>query len=243
MQYPRPIQSVHQIEITSHCNLRCRYCPSPKLDKPTAEGGFGREKTDITMETFMRALEWATHFEARGTQGELALTGIGEALLHPQFVEFVRLARGALPRNRITFSTNGLLLTDELCAKLAPYRPEVYVSLHRPEKAKGAVDAARRHGILAAVNTAFATESFAWAGGLEWDVSIPEGSVVCEFLRTGWSVVLADGRIVTCCLDGTGDSAVGHVDDEIGSLSIAPWGADLPDGRHVGCSSCHMSVP
>lgn len=242
MDYPRPITSIHQIEISSRCNLRCVYCPSRNLDKPVAEGGHDRAKEDITVPTFRRALEWAAYFEDLGTQGELALTGLGEALLHPNFVEFVRLAREALPENRITFSTNGILLTEELVEQLAPYRPEIYVSLHRPERAKGAIDAAAKHGLLAAVNASFATLAFDWAGALDWQVSIPEDSVVCEFLRTGWSVVLADGRITTCCLDASGDGVVGHVFDELGSLSLKPWSGEGPIGP-VGCEQCHMRIP
>jgi hypothetical protein len=194
------------------------------------------------MANFRRALEWAVHFEHRGTQDELALTGIGEALLHPDFVDFIRLAREALPTNRITFSTNGLLLDDELCEQLAPYKPEVYVSLHRPEKAKGAVDAAKKAGILAGVNAAFALDAFDWAGTLDWEVSIEPGSVTCEFLRSGWCVVLADGRITTCCLDASGHGVVGHVDDPIGTLSIQPWKGEGPLGE-TGCGPCHMVVP
>jgi organic radical activating enzyme len=243
MQYPRPIESIHQIEISSRCNLRCVYCPSKDLDKPVADGGSGRAKEDISMENFERALEWAQHFHHCGTQGELALTGLGEALLHPDFVDFVRLARKALPSNRITFSTNGLLLTEKLVEELAPYRPEIYISLHRPEKAKGAIDAAQKAGLLAATNASFATLAFDWAGQLDWEVSIPEDSVTCEFLRSGWAVVLADGRLTTCCLDATGAGVVGHVADVIGSLSIQPWGTEGGDGRNIGCESCHMVVP
>lgn len=245
MIYPRPIEQIHQVELSSDCNLRCVYCPSRTLDRPldqdvTDGGGYGRAKELISEAHFHRALEWAANLP---NQGELALTGLGEALLHPQFVEFLAAARKALPDNLITFSTNGILLTDELCAQIAQYRPSVYVSLHRPEKAKGAVDAARKYGILAGVNQAFATEAFDWAsipgaGGLEWDVSIPKDTVVCEFLRSGWSVVLADGRITTCCLDAEGAGVVGHVNDEIGSLSIQPW-----EGKKQSCSACHMVVP
>lgn len=241
--YPRRIASIHQVEISSRCNLKCVYCPSRHLDKPLDVGGSGREKIDITAEHFARALEWAVQFEAEGTQGELALTGVGEALLHPQFVEFVRLAREALPSNLITFSTNGILLTDELCEQLAPYRPAIFVSTHRPEKAGPAINVARRWGLLAGTNTSFATEAFDWAGGVDWEVQIPQDKVTCEFLRVGWAVVLADGRITTCCLDATGGGSVGHITDEIGSLAIGPWGAPGPNGRPVGCEQCHMRVP
>ena len=242
MDYPRPITSIHQVEISSRCNLRCVYCPSKDLDKPIESGGSGREMLDISDAHFARALEWAAHFEDEGTQGEFALTGIGEALLHPEFVSYLERAREALPDNRITFSTNGILLTEEICEAIAPFEPEVYVSLHRPEKAKGAIDRARRHGLLKGTNDAFALDAFDWAGQLDWEVSIERDSVTCEFLRTGWSVVLADGRITTCCLDATGAGAVGHVDDEPGSLSIAPWSADY-NGSEIGCGPCHMRVP
>lgn len=231
--YPRPLTSIHQIEVTSFCNLRCHYCPSPKLSKLR-----GRPSEHISLENYRRALLWAQHFEARGTQGELSLTGIGETLLHPQWHELVRLARDALPKNFICFSTNGLLLDEDACAFLAAHRVAVFVSLHRPEKAGPAINAARRAGILAATNASAATSSFDWAGTLagKWEVTAP--SRVCEYLRTGWGVVLADGRVTTCCLDATGAGVVGHVDDEIGSLSIAPWGTDKQ-----GCTACHETVP
>lgn len=231
--YPRALTSIHQIEITSRCNLRCVYCPSRHLDKPIDEGGSGRAKIDITDHLYDRALEWCKHFEALGTQGELALTGIGEALMHPRFVDMVAQARQVLPTNLITFSTNGLLLDDALCEQLAPYSPRIYVSTHRPEKAGPAINAARRWGLLADTNTSFATEAFDWAGQVDWEVSIPAESVACEYLRSGWGVVLSDGRITTCCLDATGNGEIGHVDQQPGTVETGPWSL---------CSSCHMVV-
>lgn len=227
MTYPRAVTSVHQLEVTSKCNLRCVYCPSKKMPELR-----GQPPMMMTLATVERALEWAVHYEQQGTQNELALTGIGEPLLHPEFAEIVRMAREALPKNAITFSTNGLLLTDKICEQIAPYRPEVYVSLHRPEKAGPAINAAKRAGILAGVNPAPATSAFDWAGQVEWEVSAPR--YPCEYLRVGWCVVLVDGRITTCCLDASGAGVVGHVDDEIGSARLAPFSL---------CDSCHMDVP
>ena len=230
--YPRPLTAIHQIEVTSRCNLRCVYCPSPKLDKPADEGGHGRAKIDMAIDTFERALEWAAHFQGAGTQGELSLTGIGEPLLHPEFPEMLRLAREALPDNDLVFSTNGLLLDRAMCEAIAPYRPKVYVSLHRPEKAGPAIELAREYGILSGHNTASVLSSFDWAGQVDWHVSAP--SSPCAYLAFGWGVVLSDGRVTTCCLDASGVGVVGHVDDEIGSLSVKPYGL---------CGDCHMTVP
>lgn len=184
-------------------------------------------------------MDWAAYFDRQGTQGELSLTGIGETLLHPQWPELVRLAREALPRNFICFSTNGLLLDNEACAILREHKVAVFVSLHRPEKAGPAINAARRHGILADTNASAATSSFDWAGTLagKWEVTAPVGNP-CAYLQRGWGVVLADGRVTTCCLDATGAGVVGHVDDPIGSLAIGPWGDEK-----VGCAACHERVP
>lgn len=232
--YPRPLRSIHQIEPTSRCNLRCRYCPSPRLEQHR-----GQPASFMSRDTYLRALEWAVALNnpRDPLRAELSLTGIGESLMHPDFVWMLEQARRVLPENPLVFSTNGLLLTDEYAAAIAPYRPLVFVSLHRPEKAKGAVDAARKYGILAGYNPAAAVDAMDWAGLLpEWQVSA--STITCEYLRSGWGVVLVDGRMTTCCLDAEGSGVVGHVDDEIGSLSIQPW-----KGRAQGCDSCYQRVP
>ncbi len=225
--YPRPITSIHQIELSSHCNLKCKYCPSPQLetlrDQPAQ---------NMTAKVFARALAWAAYYEYRGTQHELALTGIGEAILHPNFVECLRMARQILPRNPITISTNGLAFTDELAKEIAPFKPEIYVSLHRPEKAGPAIEIAKKYGIYKMANASFATSAFNWAGQLDWFVSAPKN--LCGYLAMGWSVVLVDGRITTCCLDASGVGVVGTVDDEPGSLSITPYKL---------CLTCHEEIP
>lgn len=192
----------------------------------------------MAWETFEQALRLVKHYCSAGSQGELALTGIGEALMHERFVDMVAAARKVMgPTRPLTFSTNGLLLDDALCEKLKPYYPAIYVSLHRPEKAGPAIEAAKRAGLLAGVNAAAATSSFDWAGQLKWQVSAPR--IPCEYLRVGWATVHVDGHVVTCCLDASGASSVGTVWDDPKTLMIKPW----EDGRGGGCSACHMSVP
>jgi organic radical activating enzyme len=225
--YPRRITSIHQIEVSTHCNLRCVYCPSPKLEKHR-----GQPKTHMTLDVFERALEWAAFLDRDGTQGELSITGIGETLLHPQWQEMIALARSALPHAYLNFSTNGLLLDDAACEWLARCNVKVFVSLHRPEKAGPAIERAKRHGILQSHNAGASVSSFDWAGQVDWHVSAP--SDPCEWLRRGWGNVLVDGRISTCCLDATGDGTVAHVqDDPAQGAHVAPWSL---------CASCHMTI-
>lgn len=228
--YPRPVRDVHQIELTTRCNLRCHYCPHfPELP---------RKKEDMDWETFRASMDLVHYFVRQGTQTELSLTGIGESMLHPRFVDMVCYSRQVIgPYRPLVVTTNGLLLDDSMAASLALYKAQVYVSLHRPEKAGLAVEAAKKHGILAGVNNAFATASFNWAGTQKnWFVSAPK--IKCEYLRSGWCVVLVDGRIATCCLDADGTSVVGTVEDDPETLALSPWG-----DASKGCAACHMEVP
>ena len=229
--YPRPIRDIHQIELTSRCNLKCKYCPHfPNLP---------REKVDMEWYVFSAALSLIEHYCRQGTQSELSLTGIGESLLHPEFVKMVELSRKAIgPQRRLTITTNGLLLDDAMCAAIAPYKPSVFVSLHRPEKAAFAVDAAKRHGILAGINNSFATSAFDWAGYQKnWTPLVSAPRIKCDYLLRGWGVVLVDGRITTCCLDAEakpasdGGGVIGTGFDEPSTLMLKPWS---------GCATCHM---
>lgn len=232
MNYPRPVRDVHQLELTTRCQLKCVYCPHhPQLP---------REKVDMDWDTFEASLDLVRFFVRQGTQTELSLTGIGESMLHPRFVEMVAAARATVgPQRPLTLTTNGLLLDDAMCEALKPFRPQIFVSLHRPEKAALAIVAARKAGLLAGRNTAFADSAFNWAGYQEnWTPIVSAPNIPCEFLRSGWCVILVDGRIATCCLDADGSSVIGDVKDNPEKLALKPWG----DAKR-GCAACHMSVP
>ena len=219
------LRSLHQIELTSHCNLRCVYCPSPKLERP---------KLHMEEPVFRRTLEWVRHFVEAGTQGELNLAGIGESTLHPRLVEFVRLAREALGwERRLCFASNGIAMTDELAQALKPYNPRVWVSLHRPEAAKRGIDALREAGLLESPSCDPAYAAVDWAGQVDWKFSAETFGVPCPWKKHGWGFVLADGRFSSCCFDADGSGAVGHVDDPIGSVRGSAYKL---------CNGCHQDV-
>lgn len=213
MHYPRPVTTIKQIEITSRCNLACVYCPHPQMTRP---------KVDMADHTVRQSLELVRHFREQGTQGELSITGIGEALLHPRFVEILTSARQALGWSHpLVFSTNGILLTEEVAQAIAPLKPQVFVSLHRPEVAALAIEHCKKHKIAVGTNHSFVDSSLNWAGQVDWHVSAPKRP--CEFLRTGWGVVLVNGQVTTCCLDSDFSGVIGNVWQPPEELLMRPY--------------------
>lgn len=221
---PRPVQALHQIELSSFCNLRCVYCVSPKLQRP---------KVHMSEAHFVAALAHAGHYIAQGTQDQINMAGIGESTLHPRFVEFLRLARLTLPRTTFLFATNGLLMTHELAKALAEIQGVFcWVSLHRPEKAGPAIEIAKRYGIFAGTSSDPAVNANNWAGQVDW-FETNNTVIPCRWLRYGLSMAMADGRVTACCLDGAGAGVIGHVEDPVGSLVTRPYPL---------CSTCHHEI-
>lgn len=216
---------IHQIEVTSRCNLRCRYCPSPHL---------GRPKLDMTRETWDRTLGWVKHFHDRnGGTPELNLAGIGESTLHPDFVDFVFEARAVVGYECfLTFTTNGLLMTEDLARALAPSRVAVGVSLHRPEKAGPAIEALRAHGLLWAVSADPSVAATDWAGQVQWHTSAPKNRQ-CPWVRGGLAFVMADGRVSRCCIDASGVGVFAHVNDRLDQFETSPYSL---------CRTCDQDV-
>lgn len=203
-----PVTAIHQIEITSRCNLRCVYCPSPGI-----MGGKypNRPAVDMSRETFEKAVALAEVFVRRGTQNELNLAGIGESTLHPEFADFVRHARERLGRlTKLIFATNGIIHDEGMIAAIAPYRPVVYVSLHRPEKAGPAIELYKKYGLLGGVSADPSISANDWAGQVAWHNSGDKLS--CQWINKGRVMVMADGRITRCCLDASGAGVLGHVE-------------------------------
>lgn len=219
-----PLREIHEIEFSSRCNLACKYCPHPKMS---------RAKADMTAETFHRTMMHVTHLCQAGTQGEVSLTGIGEAILHPEFVPWMHWLREVIgPRRKLVVATNGVSMTPELARELSSARAQVFVSTHRPEKAGRAVEMLKSAGCIIGINTAFVDSAMDWAGQVDWYVSMSIS--VCTYLQKGWGAVRQDGSVNTCCMDAESAHPVGHVSDDVGTLET-----------HVTplCAECNLVVP
>lgn len=220
-----PIRAIHQVELTSRCNLACVYCVHPTMP---------RGKDDMSHDVFLAALKWAATFSGNGVQTEFNLCGIGESTLHPRFVEYVALARQALGADMpIVFATNGLTMTPELAKELAPYKPKVGVSLHRPEMAGPAIEALKKYDLLAWVGSDAATASVDWAGQVKWHVSAPKG-MECMWVKSGRVFVMSDGRMTTCCFDGAGTEVIGNIKElDLQTHFTRPYRL---------CKNCHQQL-
>lgn len=91
------------IEITSDCNTTCVFCPRDKI----------KQKGYITSKNFIKAVE---RFKETNHYSVISLCGLGEPLLHPNLIDFVKY----LSDQNLNFNltTNGKLLTDEMSYKL-----------------------------------------------------------------------------------------------------------------------------
>lgn len=218
------IKQIHQIEITSQCNLACKYCVHTKMK---------RNKVDMDVDTYMQALAWAKHCVDNHGQWELNLCGIGESTMHPDFIEYLRLARHMLPNTVLVIASNGVKIDEEHFIAMAEYKVDYYVSAHRPEKAGLAIDLAKKYGILKGVSVDPTLSSINWAGQVDWPVST-NNNIPCPWLKHDMVMVTAEGDLVTCCLDGDGISKVGTVWDNINELNVSAYSL---------CKNCHHTVP
>lgn len=219
------VKSIHQIEMTSRCNLRCKYCVHPTMQ---------RWKGDMEEHTWRQSLGWVHRFVQAGTQGgELNLCGIGESTLHPRFAEWCLEAREAIGNDRdLVLATNGVGVTEYHAGALWEARARVWVSLHRPEKAGPTVNLLRRYGVLAGVSADPSIAGVDWAGQIKWEVTAPKG--VCPWLREGKVMVSSQGEVLTCSFDGDGKGYLGSVWEDISQMESRSY--EL-------CTNCHQSVP
>ncbi len=87
-----------QIEVTSHCNAACIYCPHTVIKERRQNGHFPL--------TLFRDL-----LPSLGHTNMVFLQGWGEPLLHPDLFEMVRLCKNE--QKIVGFTTNGLLLNKK----------------------------------------------------------------------------------------------------------------------------------
>ncbi len=148
----RPIASV-QIELTNHCNYRCRFCPQAQYRKPEfAEVPFDRDKGYMDEELYRHVLDQAYHY-AR----EINFSFFGEPMMHPDFLRFLDLLKDRPSDLRVVMNTNLSYATrdhfdklieihlDELRISIDAATPETY-DIVRPGKHFVSLDGAVREG-------------------------------------------------------------------------------------------------
>ena len=85
---------IFQIEVTNRCNFNCKYC---------IRNFWKAKQRDMDIKLFKKII-------SETNPEKLDLYGIGEPLLHPKFLEMVKLARDS----KISFTTNGSLLKPRI---------------------------------------------------------------------------------------------------------------------------------
>lgn len=113
-----------QLELTSHCNLRCVMCPLTTGTSSTS-GDVGH----VTEETWEEVLPVARRCQ------QVFIAGYGEPLTNPRCLDLLR----DLDEHSVsmTIATNGLVLTDDIARQLGALRhlAQVNVSLDSPDPA------------------------------------------------------------------------------------------------------------
>jgi radical SAM protein with 4Fe4S-binding SPASM domain len=91
-----------EIEINSHCNKACSYCPNSAFER--VEKGFISDELFLTILTQLRELDF---------KGKISFSFYNEPLLNKHLDSYVKLTKKYLPFSFIEIYTNGSLLTKQ----------------------------------------------------------------------------------------------------------------------------------
>jgi uncharacterized Fe-S cluster-containing radical SAM superfamily protein len=124
-------QREEMIPISSVCNSRCLFC-SNDLNPFTIHRGTFRDIEDVKLQLSLMP-NMGQMIRMSSSPGRIAE---GEAFLHPEFFDILKVIRRKFPMNRIRFTTNGSMLDEAFLRALSKFRPvTIYLSIHstRPD--------------------------------------------------------------------------------------------------------------
>jgi len=223
---------IHKIETSSHCNLKCPYCPHSK--------GLIYGNGHMSKETFDRVIYWTKILNPIGQPDDekfVWLHGIGEPLLNPNIFGFIKQLSKIV---RVGFSTNGLLLTQDIVKELNyAGLSHLTISQHDPEATTKVLQMLKEVDIPQRFTLDIqSTFNDDWAGQIN-KIDVPNKNKTffqCAHIEKGGVHILWNGNIVNCCVDAQSFPILGSVyDDEIRNIDIEiiPLCENCRSGKYV----------
>lgn len=226
------LQTITTIELSSICNLQCKYCINRYLqNEPNREPGIMHDGV------FEKSLDWLKILVSRGTQKEVNLNGNGESTLDPDLVSRVRQTKDVMGKGTVMFCTNGKLMTKSLAHKLMDAGIDrVDLSVHSPYHARRCADLFMDIGLRSIINFGAITSSHNWAGQLpERDRVRIRFDIPCHPIIEGRGYINSEGDLSPCCYDYRNLGRFGSVfNDDLLDREVLPF--EL-------CLTCHQRLP
>lgn len=227
------LQTITTIELSSICNLACKYCINRLMyDDPARTPGI------MTDDIFEKSLYWLKKLVERGTQKEVNLNGNGESLLDPKLIERARAVKDIMGNHGpVMFCTNGVLMTQDIAVKLKDAGVNrIDVSIHSPYHARRCAHILNGIGMNGVIADGAVRSSHNWAGQLEPEHSIEMCyTIPCHPIMEGRGYINSEGDLSPCCYDYRNLGKFGNVaDDDLLDRPVAPFSL---------CASCHQVLP
>ena len=108
------------VEISSFCNLECKFCPQHISPEHIV-------KKNMTMDTFTKMINDIGQFEVKPKL--MRFCGLGDSLFNKQFIAMAKLAAESNVVEKLELITNGALLNEELIFELPKYLDRIIISI------------------------------------------------------------------------------------------------------------------
>jgi hypothetical protein len=221
---------IKNLEIASVCSFACVYCPCK-------DQGEHREVGLMSEEVFTKSLEWLKVFVRNGTQAELNFFGVGEALLHPNFLDMLQRTRDVMPRYLpLIMNTNGTHVTEELVREMVRIGlDKIDITDHDAETTMKAMRIFRKVGIKHGYSRDAIINPNNWGGLVKgWIDGFDHRQSLCPWVTRGQVMIMSNGDVTRCCQDAFARGVLCTVWDNLPEFDHTPF---------VQCATCHEIIP
>jgi hypothetical protein len=191
----------------------------------------------MTEEVFEKSLEWLSVFVRNGTQAELNFFGVGESLLHPNFMDMLQRTRYVMPSYLpLIMNTNGTHLTEQLVRQMMDIGlDKIDITDHEAIVTMRAIKIFRKVGIRFGYSRDAIINPNNWGGLVKgWVEEVEHTRVLCPWLSRGQVMVMSNGDVTRCCQDAFARGLLGTVFDNLLEIDHTPFSQ---------CRTCHEDVP